>query len=372
MVAKVGGGGRVVIPKQVDVDTPAGKPATNEHHAWVPGSGRPRPAAEGVEGPAKVGDGESFSQQGLSSAQLRRVMPHLSAEKADAMLPHLNRAMKEFHIDTPQRASAFLAQLAHESGELKYFEELASGSAYEGRRDLGNTHSGDGVRFKGRGPIQLTGRANYEAAGKALGLDLVNNPELASRPDIGFRVAGWFWSSRHLNSLADKGEFDQITRRVNGGFNGKASRDSYYASARAALGGGLGGGPLSTGETPLPNVDRPRRYELAHGSTYQTADPESARMVRSYSQRHASGSRPVDPNELYLALLLAMSRGWGGESLMMNPAFIEFARSAGWQEGQPMPEALMTEFLAQELSARAETNPRGVMGALDELAPAHP
>jgi len=173
---------------------------------------------------------------GLSAAQLRAVMPYLSEADANRHLPYLNAAMAEGNINTPQRQAAFLAQLAHESGQLRYFEEIASGAAYEGRRDLGNTQPGDGVRFKGRGPIQLTGRSNYAAASAALGVDLINNPALAATPAIGFRIAQWFWNSRGLNDYADAGNFDAITLRVNGGYNGKAARDAYYARARQVLG----------------------------------------------------------------------------------------------------------------------------------------
>jgi predicted chitinase len=143
--------------------------------------------------------------------------------------------MKEHDINTPKRQAAFLAQLAHESRELRYMEEIASGAAYEGRKDLGNTQPGDGKRYKGRGPIQLTGRANYRAAGKALGLDLEEHPEKAATPDLGCRVAGWFWTTRGLNALADRGDFKQITRRINGGYHGLANRQRYYQRALEVL-----------------------------------------------------------------------------------------------------------------------------------------
>jgi putative chitinase len=144
--------------------------------------------------------------------------------------------MNEAGITTPKRQAAFLAQVAHESGELRFFEEIASGAAYEGRRDLGNVRPGDGRRFKGRGPIQLTGRANYRAAGRALGIELENNPTRAADPDVGFRVAAWYWRTRGLNTLADQGDFRQITKRINGGFNGLADRQRYWARAKAVLG----------------------------------------------------------------------------------------------------------------------------------------
>jgi predicted chitinase/murein DD-endopeptidase MepM/ murein hydrolase activator NlpD len=190
----------------------------------------------GTAGPGPVTPPPSGGTKGgVSLAQLRKVMPNLSEAKAREYLPHLNKAMAEANINTPKRQAAFLAQLAHESGEFRYMEEIASGAAYEGRRDLGNTQPGDGKRFKGRGPIQLTGRANYTAASKALGIDLVNNPKRAADPDVGFRTAAWFWNTRNLNSYADAGNFREITRRINGGYNGLADREAYYRRALNAL-----------------------------------------------------------------------------------------------------------------------------------------
>jgi predicted chitinase len=173
---------------------------------------------------------------GVTLEVLRAVMPNLAAGKASEYLPLLNTAMAEAQINTPKRQAAFLAQLAHESAELRYFEEIASGKAYEGRKDLGNTQPGDGVRYKGRGPIQLTGRANYRAAGQALGLDLEGDPPLAARPDVGFRTAGWFWTKKDLNRFADSGDFRELTRRINGGYNGMKERERYHEAAKKALG----------------------------------------------------------------------------------------------------------------------------------------
>jgi len=134
-------------------------------------------------------------------------------------------AMLEHGITTRRRAAYFLAQVLHESGRLRWFEELASGAAYEGRcSDLGNCHPGDGRRYKGRGPIQLTGRANYRAAGRVLGLPLEQHPGLAARHQVGWRTAGWYWHCRGLNTLADRGAFVEVTRRINGGTNGLADR----------------------------------------------------------------------------------------------------------------------------------------------------
>ncbi|QSQ21607.1 LysM peptidoglycan-binding domain-containing protein [Pyxidicoccus parkwayensis] len=193
-----------------------------------PGKPSNPPPVGGVNGPKPAPGGSA----GVTVAQLRGVMPNLSEAKAKQYLPYLNQAMAEANITTPQRKAMFLAQLAHESGELRYMEEIASGAAYEGRSDLGNTQPGDGVRYKGRGPIQLTGRANYRAAGRALGIDLEGHPERAKDPDVAFRIAGWYWSSRNLNSYADAGNFREVTRRINGGYNGMASREAYYRRAQ--------------------------------------------------------------------------------------------------------------------------------------------
>jgi len=173
---------------------------------------------------------------GLSDEQLKKIMPLLSVAKRTLYLPLLNAAMEEFLIDSPLRIAAFVAQLSHESAQLRYFEEIASGAAYEGRKDLGNVFPGDGKLYKGRGPIQLTGRSNYRDAGKDLGLELEANPILAAAPEVGFRTAGWFWKRKALNALADAGEFKAITKKVNGGYNGLEDRIKYYTVAKGVLG----------------------------------------------------------------------------------------------------------------------------------------
>lgn len=149
------------------------------------------------------------------------------AARASAEAPLAERAMREFAITTQRRAAMFLAEVLHESAALRFFEEIASGAAYEGRRDLGNTHAGDGRRFKGRGPIQLTGRANYRWASDYLHLDLEEHPTVAARHDVGWRIAGLYWRERGLNGLADRGAFEEITRRINGALNGLDSRRHY-------------------------------------------------------------------------------------------------------------------------------------------------
>jgi predicted chitinase len=171
----------------------------------------------------------------ITDHQIRQMMPNAGA-RLDAHLPFINAAIEEGRINTPRRIAAFMAQLAHESGEYRYMEELADGWAYEGRADLGNTEPGDGQKYKGHGPIQITGRANHRAAGEALGLDLINNPTLLTLPAYGTRSAVWFWNSRNLSPLADCDWFKTITRRINGGFNGLSDRRQYWDRIRALLG----------------------------------------------------------------------------------------------------------------------------------------
>ena len=148
-----------------------------------------------------------------------------------AVYPFLIEGMTRYAINTKLRQNHFIAQLAHESGEFRYMQELASGSAYEGRKDLGNTETGDGVRFKGRGLIQLTGRANYAAIGKALGIDFVSNPELLETPKYATLSACWFWNSRNLNIWADADDILRITKKINGGVNGLTQREMYLDRA---------------------------------------------------------------------------------------------------------------------------------------------
>ncbi len=127
-------------------------------------------------------------------------------------------------LDNHLRLIHFVAQVGHESGSFKYMQEIASGAAYEGRQDLGNTQVGDGVRYKGRGVIQLTGRANYRNYGRALGIDFERHPDIVATPSIGMLVACKYWSDKGLNALADIGDIQTITRRINGGLNGYDDR----------------------------------------------------------------------------------------------------------------------------------------------------
>jgi putative chitinase len=150
----------------------------------------------------------------------------------DAMPAVIERAK----LKTPLRLAHFLAQLAHESAGFKTTEEYASGAAYEGRRDLGNTQPGDGRRFKGRGLIQVTGRHNYRRMSRALGQDFEANPELLRRFPAAAITGAIFWDDHRLNDYADADNILTVTRRINGGTNGLDDRRLYLARAKKVLG----------------------------------------------------------------------------------------------------------------------------------------
>ena len=149
----------------------------------------------------------------------------------DHVLIQIPETASKFNITNVLRLTHFLSQCAHESGNWFYTTEVASGSAYEGRRDLGNTQPGDGRRFKGRGYIQLTGRANYKSFSDFVGEDCVANPELVATK-YPMMSAAFFFNSNRLWTICDRGADDNVvlalTRRVNGGTNGLADRLKHF------------------------------------------------------------------------------------------------------------------------------------------------
>ena len=231
--------------------------------------------------------------------QLRTIMPRLPAAKGATHLPFLQSAMTEFAIDRPAREAAFVAQLAHESGELRFMEEIWGPTAAQRRYEppstlatkLGNTEPGDGKRFKGRGPIQITGRANYKRFGDLLGLDLVADPPRAAVPEVAFRVAGLFWSKKGLNGLADLAtaeSFREITRRINGGFNGLADRERFYALARTVLGVAVSRMPGR--KRGRPAVELPPEPSFERG--YEAIRADRRRSARR-TRRAIPGRKPA-------------------------------------------------------------------------------
>lgn len=174
----------------------------------------------------------------ITQQQLLQILPNVGA-KAGVFVPVLNTAMQRYQIVGSKRVAAFVAQIGHESGQLVYVREIwgptPAQAKYEGRKDLGNTVAGDGLKYRGRGLIQITGRANYAACGEALGLDLINQPELLEQPKNACLSAAWFWATNGLNTLADADRFEAITRRINGGLNGQADRLKLWKKATAVL-----------------------------------------------------------------------------------------------------------------------------------------
>ncbi|NWE16999.1 glycoside hydrolase family 19 protein [Pseudomonas yamanorum] len=180
----------------------------------------------------------------ITLPQLIQVMPGARL-RAGIFLASLNEAITLYQITTPKRIAAFLAQIGHESGELRYVRELGS-DQYLSKYDtgtlaarLGNTPEadGDGQKYRGRGLIQITGRRNYLACSQALFGDerLLQQPELLEQPQWACESAAWFWQSNGLNELADNDQFTTITRRINGGLNGLDNRLQLWARAKAVL-----------------------------------------------------------------------------------------------------------------------------------------
>ncbi len=223
---------------------------------------------------------------GLSEQALAQIMPNLKADKRAAFFPFLVAAMNEFSINTPARQAAFLAQLAHESAEFRFMEEIwgptAAQRRYEGRRDLGNTQTGDGFRFKGRGPIQITGRFNYKKYGDLLGLDLIGNPQSAATPEVGFRIAWAYWDKNNINAPADRQDIVTVTKLINGGTNGLEDRKKYYERAKRVL--GVSGGTRGVGGP----ASATRGVGAAGGERFTRGLDESGESVPTAAERNAS------------------------------------------------------------------------------------
>jgi putative chitinase len=169
----------------------------------------------------------------INIEQLQAIYKEAPKERLLKFVDLLNSTFDEFDISTPQEIAMFLAQVGHESGQLRYLKELASGEAYEGRQDLGNTSAGDGVRYKGRGLIQITGKRNYVLCSLGLDLPLLETPQLLEEPVNAVRSAGWFWWQNRLKALGD--DIKKVTRRINGGYNGLEDRIKLYERAKAVL-----------------------------------------------------------------------------------------------------------------------------------------
>ncbi len=197
----------------------------------------------------------------ITKEQLQKVI----SKASDELVNSINSTAEKCQIDTKERLTAFIAQMAHESGEFvfttenlnysaealvsvfgKYFTPASAGAfarkpeaianrVYANRMGNGNEASGEGFKFRGRGYIQLTGKSNYQAFSDFAGVDFVANPELVATAPYNVLSAGWFWKTNTLNDLADKGDFIGITKRINGGTNGLAHRQAYFDKLKSAL-----------------------------------------------------------------------------------------------------------------------------------------
>ncbi|MCF3193437.1 glycoside hydrolase family 19 protein [Pseudomonas bubulae] len=198
----------------------------------------------------------------ITAQQLLQILPN-AGQVAGVFVPVLRTAMVRYQIVGSKRIAAFIAQIGHESGQLtrlvenlnysaealqrnwpsRFSAELASSVARNpeqianiayGNR-MGNAAPGDGWKYRGRGLIQITGKNNYRACGEALGLDLIAQPELLEKPRHACMSAAWFWATNGLNTFADAGKFDVITKRINGGQTGAADRQALYGLALKVL-----------------------------------------------------------------------------------------------------------------------------------------
>ena len=220
---------------------------------------------------------------------LRAIALNARQSDIDKLAQPLLETMSRYQINTRLRQAHFLAQILHESGELYYKEEIASGSAYEGRKDLGNTRPGDGKKYKGRSIIQVTGRANYSEYDRYVGANgnIIDNPELlATDPAYIVDPAGWFWQTRNINPLADRNDIIAVTRRINGGTNGLAHRRMLFARANRVL---------KTAHFPDPVAEEPQQ-QTPSKQVNETIKKESVtnNEVQEFLNQHIGSRLVVD------------------------------------------------------------------------------
>lgn len=282
----------------------------------------------------------------LTSRHLKTIFPSLSAAKADVYAPFLRAAMVEGRITTRPRAVAFLAELGHESNELKNLREIwgptPAQRRYDVRTDLGNTpeRDGDGEKYKGRGGLQRTGRDNYLRAQEELGLPLVDHPELLEKPEHAFRSDTLFWNDKKLNQLADKltlkadgkdlAQFDRITKIINGGYNGRVDRQVRYLEIRDALPDELFDlVPPVVPPAAAPIVpDVPTSAPEAEGDDFLqkiSANETAQQIGRTAAQKTAN--RLGTPIGIFLSALLAGNK-WAWLVVIGAAVFIYFERRA--------------------------------------------
>lgn len=177
----------------------------------------------------------------ITKEQLKKILQRVGDERLLSLVSSLNLTFEKYEINTPLRVSHFLAQVLHESGGFNFATEIwgntESQLRYDTRTDLGNTpeKDGDGYKYRGRGYIQVTGKANYESVSKALGIDFVANPDLLSKEPYAMLASGWYWDSRNINQWADQDNATVITKKINGGLTGVTDRIKWLAKVKTVL-----------------------------------------------------------------------------------------------------------------------------------------
>lgn len=172
----------------------------------------------------------------ITENQLHAIALNAKEGQFAVYMDALNATLQTYGITTPLRIAHFIAQCMHESMEFTHMQEIADGSAYEGRRDLGNTEPGDGPKFKGRGALQITGRENYQLYGTAKKMSFIANPGLVALTPYCIDVAGWYWDLHRINGIADRDNLVAVTHEINGGVRGLDQRRSYLLRAKTVLG----------------------------------------------------------------------------------------------------------------------------------------
>jgi len=219
------------------------------------------PSAAGGDTPSS-GGGDGATQAGPPSAVTPSAGGDKGATPRSGSEQSLLSAAKAAGIKDPTELAQFMAQMAHESGNFKHLQEIwgptTAQQRYEGRKDLGNVQKGDGYKFRGRGYVQLTGRANYRSFGAQIGVDLENNPDLASQPDVAAKLAIAYWNTRVKSRVKDFENTRAVTRIINGGFNGLSDREAKFKKYKeqkdlaGASGSGAGG---TAGATAAPGAE---------------------------------------------------------------------------------------------------------------------
>ena len=260
-----------------------------------------------------------------------------TAERAQLFAPHLDGACRHYGINTVERLAAFLAQVGHESGSFTWVREIADGRAYEGRRDLGNTEPGDGTRFRGRGLIQLTGRDNYRQMRDLLAHmgppDFLSEPEALEEPKWAAWSAAAWWHSRNLSALADAGNFDAITRRINGGTNGATDRRQRWERAKFSLSSYTFSEPVQkAAETEHIQPEKPMPIPAIVAAVLPSLIEAIPKLGRVFGSGSAVSERNIKAAEMVVEAAVkatgAVNAQEASEKIRADPAMAQAASEA--------------------------------------------